>query len=178
MKLKEILKNKPVAFGLGIVILVLCIAIVTPKSKKDQSSQDVSASPRASTPSQLLFTNLNDEKKSQAAEYRETIINELPIHIDSFHTSIGLSTSIDITALPQDPKEVVYLQIGGISYINPDTNPKKNPNVIAYAETYREAMRILRDKKIDPKKLMFVYSDRDYVKATIDKWMAAQKLSP
>lgn len=166
-------KNKAITIGFIIIVIVILIAIFS--GGKPQTGTEPSPLPSTT---RLEIVDLNEQKRRQAAEYRATILAALPIYVENFKTSVGIDTTINIYALADDPPEVVRLEVYGLSYLNEESNPKKNPNVTAYQESYAEAIRLIRGKGIDPKKLIFIYGDKEYVRKTTLIWVAALKLSP
>ena len=175
MEKYNLLKNKSVLFGLGVVVCVILLAISY--GSKNQLPIDNNSSPEPQ-PSRLEFVDLNEEKRRQAAAYRQTIASALPIYFEDFPTSVGINTTINIFFIDSDPSDVVHLEVYGLSFLNEDSSPNKNPNVTAYKESYLKAMNILKEKNIDPKRLTFVYSDKEYVVKTTLKWINSLGLKP
>lgn len=122
--------------------------------------------------------DLNKEKRNQAMIYVSAIEDKLPIYLESFETSVGITTSINIYRVGDDEAEIVRLEIYGLSYLNSDSDEKKNPNVTAYKESYAKALEMLESQNIDPKKLIFIYGDKEYVRQTTQIWIDALKLHP
>ena len=59
-----------------------------------------------------------------------------------------------------------------------DGDEQKNPNVTAYKESYAKALEMLEGQNIDPKKLIFIYGDKEYVRKTTQYWIDSLKLHP
>lgn len=108
--------------------------------------------------------------------YVESIEKKLPLYLESFETSVGITTSINLYRLDDDEAEVVRLEIYGLSYLNKEADEKKNPNVTAFKESYVKAMEMLESQNIDPKKLIFIYGDKEYIRKTSQAWVDALKL--
>jgi hypothetical protein len=174
--MKNLLKNKSVviALAIGFSILILVI-ILSPKKNLNQQSDLSSPVPSAG---RTELIDLSKEKRDQAMIYVAAIESKLPLSLEYFQTSVGIVTSINIYRLGSDPAEVVRLEIYGLSYLNQDANPSKNPNVTAYKESYLKGMEILESRNIDPKKLIFIYGDKEYVRKTTQLWIDALKLKP
>jgi len=173
MQLPSLLKNRSVQIGLGIVLIVVLIAIFSGGNVGNDT-----LIPTPSSSSSFQISNLNEEKKAQAEDYRKQISSSLPIYVEDFRTSVGLDTTINIYHLNSDPTESVRLEIYGLSYLNPEVDPVKNPNVVAFKESYLEALRLMAERGIDPSKLIFIYSDRESTTKTINIWLESLNLSP
>lgn len=171
-----LLKNKTVQFVIGISLGILILVIIlSPKRSVNQTP----ISPQTSgSPTRPELIDLNAQKRSDAATYVLAISGKLPLYQEGFKTSVGIDTTINIYRQDTDPEEVVRLEIYGLSYINKDANPVKNPNVTAYKESYAEAISMLEGVNIDPKKLIFIYGDKEYVRTTTQTWIDALKLQP
>ncbi len=173
----SLLKNKSVLIAIGTSLFILILVIVlSPKKNVSPPTTSISDSSQLSG---LVPVNLSKEKREQAMIYVSSIENKLPLYLESFKTSVGIVTTINITRLDSDPAEIVYLGISGLSYVNKnELDEKKNPNVTAFKESYLKAMEMLEGQNIDPKKLIFVYGDKDYVRATSQYWIDSLKLRP
>ena len=160
--------------GISILILIL-VLIFSPKRSSNPSLQKPSLSVSTLRPSLI---NLSDQKRTTAIAYVQAISSKLPLYQEGFKTSVGIDTTINIYRLKSDDPAVVRLEIYGLSYINKDANPQKNPNVTAYKESYIHAMSMLESVNIDPKKLIFIYGDKEYVRTNTQTWIDALKLTP
>lgn len=173
--MKELLKNKyvvvAIAASLAILILVIILSpkknVVTPTTP---STQEETIRPE--------LVDLAKEKRNQAMIYVESIESKLPLYLKDFETSVGITTSINIYRVKDDDAEVVRLEIYGLSYLNRETNETKNPNVTAFKESYLKAIEMIESQNIDPKKLIFVYGDKEYVRTTAQLWIDSLKLRP
>lgn len=174
----NLLKNKTVQFviGLSLGILVLVI-ILSPKRTVSPSFPAPSGARQSGVGSPSLL-NLGDQKRVEAAKYVESIKSKLPLYQEGFKTSVGLDTTINIYRLETDDPAIVRLEIYGLSYMNKDANPQKNPNVTAFKESYLKGISLLESVNIDPKRLTFVYSDVNYIKNNTQIWLDALKLQP
>jgi hypothetical protein len=162
------------AAGITLFILVL-VLLFSPRS----TSPSTLPSSTPGTLSNLVPLNLSKDKKDALIAYTNAIQEKLPLSIDSFMTSVGIETFINITHLKDDPSEVVYLNIGGLSYIGKnELDESKNPNVTAFKESYLKAIEMLEGQNIDPRRLLFVYSDVPYVRETTTYWVDKLNLLP
>lgn len=169
------LKNKKVLMVAGISVGVLIlIVILSPKNNSDTSTQP----PLASAIPRPELIDLSKEKRNQAMIYVDSIESKLPLYLKNFETSVGITTSINVYRVKGDEPEVVRLEIYGLSYLNRETDESKNPNVTAFKESYQKAMEMIEGQNIDPKKLIFIYGDKEYVRITSQVWLDSLKLHP
>jgi hypothetical protein len=161
------------SISIGILILIL---IISPSKKSDPILDTAPIS--TSSESSFGFLNLSAEKKTSASSYVDQIQNKLPLLTEGFQTSVDIAIDINVFRLEDDPKEIVRLEITGLSYLNTDTNEKTNPNVTAFKEGYAKAIEMLESVNIDPKRLIFVYGGKDYVRKTSQIWIDTLKLKP
>lgn len=168
-------RSKSIRLALVISIFLLLLVILLSPSKK--ASPVLTPTPLPQT-DRLELIDLSKEKRQQAIRYTSSIEKKLPLYKTGLSTSVGIEISLNIYRLPDDPGEVVRLEIYGLSYLNQETDPKKNPNVTAFKEGYLKAMELLESQNIDPKKLIFIYGDKEYVRKTTIIWLNALKLEP
>lgn len=172
----SLLKNKNLQIALGISLLILVlIPVLSPQQESNLSSTTPTSNSDTIRPELI---DLNREKRNQAMIYVESIEEKLPLYLESFETSVGITTSINIYRLDDDEAEVVRLEIYGLSYLNREVDEKKNPNVAAFKESYLQAMTMIEAQNIDPKKLIFIYGDKEYVRNTSQYWIDTLKLHP
>lgn len=155
-----------IALVLGALLFVLLLAFTT----DDSSTPTSSNTPLPSTTRPELI-NLADEERRRALEYRRQIEGSLPIYLEGFPTSPGIETAINLYYLEDDPSEVVRFEIYGLSYLNADANRFTNPNAVAFEESFKQGLTLLRERGIDPDKLVFIYGDTQYVRDTASAWV-------
>lgn len=150
-------------------IVLFAIIIFSSRDSSTPTPLPSTATPPSSSFSE--FTNLTEEKVTNATKYRSLIADRLPIRMRNYQTSVGIETSINITLHPTEPS-LVRLDITGLSYLNKDeVGSTNNPNVTAFAETYTKALQLLRESGIEPKQLLFSYGEADYVRVTANYWV-------
>ncbi|MFH2085891.1 MAG: hypothetical protein ABII21_03860 [bacterium] len=164
-----------IAVSTTIIVLILVI-LLSPKQSSSPTPLPSSTSQTETSRTELI--NFSEAKRQEAAVYVDSIASKLPIYLENFKTSVGIETTINLYRLVDDPPEVVRLEIYGLSYLNSDPDEKKNPNVTAYKEGYAKAIELLESKNIDPKKPIFIYGDKEYVRKTTQIWIDALKLRP
>lgn len=146
-------------------VLILSSRRTTTPTTIPESTQSVSTNPFAE------FTDLTEEKVKNATNYRALVAERLPIRMANLKTTTGIETSIDISIHPTEPS-LTRLDITGLSYLNKtELDPKKNPNIQAFKETYTKAIQLLRESGIEPKQLLFSYGEADYVRTTATEWV-------
>jgi hypothetical protein len=172
--MKDILKNKffLTAAGISLFILIL-VLLLSPKKNVNPAGPPGADDSRAPTAlSAIVPINLSTEKRNAAIVYTDSIESKLPLVLDSFATSVGTQTYISVSRTDDDPAEIVHLDIVGLSYINKnELGESKNPNMTAFKESYLKAVEMLESQNIDPKRLLFVYSDVPYVHETATYWV-------
>lgn len=173
--MKDILKNKTVLLVLGISLFILIVVLILSTKKQPSIPSETGVNTKVE---RVELIDLDKEKRQQAMIYVESIEKKLPLYLESFETSVGITTSINLYRLNDDEAEIVRLEIYGLSYLNKETDPKKNPNVTAFKESYSKAIDMLESQNIDPKKLIFIYGDKEYVRITSQLWIDTLKLKP
>ncbi len=177
MKILDILKNKFALIAVSVSLFILLLVIIFSPKKSVQTAPDSGMTTQSTTTLELV--DLSQAKRQSAMIYVESIENKLPISLESFATSVKINTSINMYRLSDDPAEIVRLEIYGLSYLNKnELDPIKNPNITAFKESYLKALELLEGKNIDPKKLIFIYGDKDYVRTTANYWVDKLKLEP
>lgn len=124
------------------------------------------------------LAGLEEERLRQAADYRALIADRLPIYIEGFKTSVGITTSINLYYLKSDPASTLRFEIYGLSFANNDSTPLANPNMTAFAESYRKGISELKNHGMDPSQFIFIYSDTEYVRNTAASWIKTLRLTP
>ncbi len=169
------MNNKFFLIAAAISISLLVLVLLLSPSKNVSNPAEL---PVPTGPSRIELADLSAEKRRDTMVYVASIENKLPLYLESFETSVGITTSINLYRLDDDEAEIVRLEIYGLSYLNADADEKKNPNVTAFKESYLKAMEMLEGQNIDPKKLIFIYGDKEYVRHTTQAWITALKLKP
>ena len=169
------LKNRSVVIAISVSLFILVLVIIlSPKKNVDD--------PNPSAPQDEIvrpeLVDLAKEKRNEAMIYVDSIESKFPLYLKDFETSVGITTSINIYRVTDDDAEIVRLEIYGLSYLNQESDEKKNPNVTAFKESYQKAMEMIEGQNIDPKKLIFVYGDKEYVRITSQIWIDSLKLKP
>ncbi|PIR99016.1 hypothetical protein COT87_01695 [Candidatus Collierbacteria bacterium CG10_big_fil_rev_8_21_14_0_10_44_9] len=155
------------------VFILILVLLISPRRSSTPTPNEAKGEVR-----RTKLIDLSKEKRNQTMIYVESIEGKLPLYLENFETSVGITTSINIYRVGDDEAEIVRLEIYGLSYLNSDSDEKKNPNVTAYKESYTKAMEMLEGQNIDPKKLIFIYGDKEYVRQTTQIWIDQLKLKP
>lgn len=168
-------RNKTVLFVAGISLGILILVVIF--SPKRNVSPPPSSPPLASVYRPELI-NLGEQKRREAAAYRTSITDRLPIYVEGFKTSVGIKTTINIFSLPSDPVETIHFEIYGPSYLVADASEFTNPNLTAFKESHLHGLELMKDQGIDPQKLIFIYADKEYVRNTTRAWLDKLGLAP
>jgi len=168
-QLITLLKTNPfarlaVGASLGLLVLILFLSPHRP------SSPSPSPAPLPSTTRPEIIS-LDDQARRAAAAYRPSIEGALPIYEENFNTSVGITTTLHLYILPDDPAETVRFEIYGLSYLNSDSSPFTNPNITAFKESFEHGLQLLKNHGVDPTKLIFIYGDKQYVRETTAAWV-------
>lgn len=167
----SVLKNKNVIIAIAISLFILVLIILlSPKQGSTPTSPTQVSAPRPE------LIDLSQAKRRETMVYVASIEDKLPLYLESFQTSVGIDTTINIYRLKDDEAEVVRLEIYGLSYLNQDSNEAQNPNVTAFKESYLKAFELLESQNIDPRRLIFIYGDKEYVRTTTQTWLTSLKL--
>lgn len=168
---QRLFANKFLLTAVSISAIVFFIILILTSRKTNTPTTIPESTQSNKTNPFSEFTNLTEEKVNNATSYRKLIEDRLPIRMQHFVTSAGIETSIDISIHPTEPS-LTRLDITGLSYLNKDElDPKKNPNIQAFKETYSKALQLLRESGIEPKQLLFSYGEADYVRVTANYWL-------
>ncbi len=174
---RRLFANKFLLTAISISAVVFFFVLILSSRRSTPSPTNIPDSTQSEASSPFSeFTNLTEEKVNQAISYRTLIADHLPIRMRNFKTSVGIETSIDITIHPTE-SSLTRLDITGLSYLNKDElDPKKNPNIQAFKETFSKSLQLLREAGIEPKQLLFSYGEADYVRVTANYWVEQLKL--
>jgi len=165
---QKLISNK--FFLTAAIISGLILLLVVLISPKHTTTNTPSPTPISQLRTQL--SNLSEEKKTAAIKYYDLVSDSFPFFFADFNTSAGITTTIHIYHSLEDPLEITHFEIYGLSYMNKnELDESKNPNVTAYKESFQKGLQLLREADIDPKQLIFVYGDRDYVQSTATYWV-------
>jgi hypothetical protein len=156
------------------IFILILVLLLSPKKKvnKLQDTQEFGSGLRTE------LIDLSKEKRDAAMIYVAQIEQKLPLYLANYKTSVGIDTSINIYRVRGDEAEIVRLEIYGLSYLNQNSDEKTNPNVTAFKESYKKSIEMIESVNIDPKKLIFIYGDKEYVRKTSQVWIDALKLRP
>lgn len=169
--LKRLFLNKFLLISTTISLAILVIILLL--SNKNPNTLSNAPEPLPSSNSPLSgFTNLTEEKVNNASKYRSLVQDRFPIYIKEYKTSVDITTSIHIYYLSDDDPSIMRLEIYGISYLNKnELDPKKNPNIQAFQESFQQALKLITEVGVDPQQFIFLYGDKDYVHNTATYWV-------
>ncbi len=165
IKLLQTNRFARIALGatIGIGILVLILSSSNSPTSSPTRIQSGSTRPE--------LESLNQTQRQDAIKYRTGATDALPIYIKSYSTSVGIETQINIFVRDGDPPESIRFEIYGLSYANPDTDPSVNPNIKAFQESFIHGLKVMRTEGLTPSRMIFLYSDIDYIRKTATNWV-------
>lgn len=102
---------------------------------------------------------------------RKEVMPHLPIYLNDFETSIGIKTQINIYSLSGDPLDTIRVEIYGIDYGNRDVDPKRNPQIIAFKESFVKAQTELEKVGVSMNDINIIYGDKKYIGDTTRYWI-------
>lgn len=149
-----------ITIGISILIIILSTKNTPPNQVGNTKPLD------NPTPS-----HLTKDERSDAIKYRTGNKNVLPIYKKGFMTSTGIDTDINIYISPLDPVETIRFEITGLSYANPNTDPIANPNIVSYQESFIHGLKLMRTEGLTPSRIIFLYSDINYIHQQATDWI-------
>jgi hypothetical protein len=161
------------------VILILAIGIIIYLSLQNKAIKQTATPSTPDTTSTNSFPSTPSEfgtwvsvtkGPDSAKEEMKKLTPHLPIKIEGFETSAKITTSINIHILPDDPDTAVRLEIYGPNYNQSDPS-LKNPNTLAFKESFLKAKEIIKSHNVDPTKLQIIYGPRQYIQQTASIWV-------
>lgn len=166
----------------GLALLALFIVYLQSKysqkqslTKNQEQTSDVNlfrlpsySSPPLNQEGQL---DLNAPEVKKATEAKTKLASKLPIYLKEYKTSVGITTTINIFSLPQDPGYLIHVDIYGINFQNKEADETKNPQATAFKESFVETKRLLEDARVDIHDIYFVFGGREYIQETAEYWI-------
>ncbi len=147
--------------------MIIILLLTSPKSSNNTTGLPLQDLPQ----SNQALVNLTEEKRTNALDYLDLIGDRLPIYFGDFQTSVGIETIINIYQDDQN-KELTHLDVTGLSYLNKDElDPSKNGNITAFSESFRKGLSLLVESGIDPKQLIIIHSNIDYIQSAASYWV-------
>lgn len=119
-----------------------------------------------------------EEINTPQFQMKELIRSRIPIYIPNMKTSVGIDTTLNIYLLKYSSENEIYMEIYGVDYQKPGDDPAKNPNVVAFKETFLEGKRRLEAAGVDMKKANMVYGTKAYINNRAKMWIQQLNLLP
>ncbi|MCX6817053.1 MAG: hypothetical protein NTZ93_04250 [Candidatus Beckwithbacteria bacterium] len=173
--------NKKIIFGIAIIIFIVLIFVVfSKKSKPTQTSPspDFTSFSKLSQPISNVtlpsYTQPRDTAQpavKTAVSAKQKLLPSLPIYIENFSTSVGITTTINLYNNPLDADYLIHFDIYGIDYQNPTTDENTNPNITAFKESFNHAKNLLQQKGVNLKDLYFIFGGPVYIQQTAELWI-------
>jgi len=111
-----------------------------------------------------------------AVNEKNKIVNNLPIYVVDFQTSVGLTTTINIFTVEGDPDFAVRVEIYNINFNNTESNPDLNPEVTAFIESVEFAKSEIAKLGVDVNNLYIIFGTRKFMQDTANSWVSIHNL--
>lgn len=156
----------------GIVLIVAAVIFLLLGGRSNIPVTNQSPAPFSIIPPNITPTITPPIYNSAQVELKKEAIPNLPIYIKDFKTSAGLTTTINVYTLEKDPEAAIYLEVYGVDYQNRFGDTKKNPDALAYKESYDKAISEMKAKGIDPDKVDLVLGSKVLIRETAAYWLS------
>lgn len=103
----------------------------------------------------------------------EKLYDVLPVYIDNFKTKSGQTCTVNLYIGYEDPIGSLRLEIYGPNY---NERNLSGQNALTFKECFTEIKNTFNLKKVDIKKLIFIYGNRQYIQNTASYWVKEFKL--
>lgn len=107
---------------------------------------------------------------------REKLKRHLPLYIEDFETSVGITTTTHIFVVPGDRKDTVRVEIYGIEYFNRDIRQEYALDATAFKESFLKVKELIESKGVLVSDLKFIFGTRDFIQSTANYWVDTFKL--
>ena len=115
--------------------------------------------------------DMTSEQVTIAIENKNKLKKSLPIYIENFKTSNGMSTTLNVYTISSDPDYLIRIDIYGIDFNNQDVSKETNPNVTAFIDSFEEIKKRLTAEGVDIHNIYFILGQRKFIQETADLWI-------
>jgi hypothetical protein len=115
--------------------------------------------------------DISSEQVKTAIENKTKLKKSLPIYIENFKTSNGMSTTLNVYTISSDPDYLIRIDIYGIDFNNQDVSKETNPNVTAFIDSFEEIKKRLTAEGVDIHNIYFILGQRKFIQETADLWI-------
>lgn len=184
--LEKIKKNKFIIIFIAILVAILIFSEIS--GSRLQKNPTTSPSPASSpgtgkTQTQNSFqepsyskppVNSNGEVDENSPDVlaaiseKEKIAGKLPIYIEGFKTLAGVTTTLNVYTIPEDPDYLIHVEIYGIDYSDPNLNQEGNQNAKAFIESFNKIKELLSEKGADITNIYFMFGAKPYIQSAAD----------
>lgn len=120
-----------------------------------------------------VYESYTPPESSVAQQTKLKALPHLPIYVEGFETSVGITTDINIFTVPGDLSDTLRLEIYNINYQNQDV---EQPHAVAFRESFIQAKEELRKIDVDPAKVNFIFGTRNHIQKTANYWVTTFSL--
>jgi hypothetical protein len=171
------LRKTKIILLIGSVLLIITIAIVL-VTRSLKPPVGTLTEPIIPTSQGTILSIGKQASLEVATASKQTLLPNLPIRILGFETSNGLKTDILISSYDNDEPEVVRIEVFGIDYIPDQNDPAKNPDMIAYRDSFKKAISIIKENNVNINDLHISLSNRKYIRDVAEVWIKTLNLLP
>lgn len=112
--------------------------------------------------------NLDSIKVKTAISEKQKLTSSLPIYIEGFKTSVGITTTLNVYTIPEDPDYLIHIEIYGIDYPDETLTQDGNKNATAFVESFNKIKSLLSEKNVDITKIYFIFGAKPYIQSAAD----------
>lgn len=175
--LKNLKVKRPLIIGLAVLLLIGVIFIPGRKKTEPQNtevtnftinSNDAEEDASAFQPRDFDsgYVPLDTPGEREKTKLRQS----LPYNME-YQTSVGITTNINIYTIFSDPRDTIHVEIYGINYHNRETDAAKNPDVVAFKESFIKLNDVLKNMNVNLKDLNVIYGTNEFMHDTADFWI-------
>lgn len=162
---------------LGSVILAITIAVIL-INKSISQKKATNTTPLIPNEQSQTISILTQSDTESAIKEKSAIFSKLPINIYGFNTSVGITTDIAISSYENDSLETIRVEIFGPNYVYNQNDPKTNPNMIAFAESFEKVKSVLKENNVNIEKTHISMGNKKYIRDIAEVWIKTLNLLP
>lgn len=172
------LNHKQLAIALLALVSLLSLFYLWNRSRPSATPIPPATTPSFNSPPRSSDGLINEAAPEiiSANQNVYQLSKSLPINIDSFSTSVGITTDIRIFTYPSDPRFVIRVEIYGLDYQDQNTNPAENSDVVAFQESFLKAKQEIEKHGVVLKDMYISFGDKKYIQDTAGLWVQSLRL--
>lgn len=119
-----------------------------------------------------LTSHSKGATKQGAAEAKNIIREQLPIAVDNFETSSGITTQLYINSLYYDANHILRVTIEGVDYFKEVEDYSTDSDVIAFKESFEKIKSEISAKGVDPEAFFYLFNSTTEEHNAAQIWVA------